>query len=66
MAIPNEFDIQGHKVVALFFIYEKDGIFVILIHGITASIHFWEPSAQRTDKKIKEALYETNRNHSAW
>jgi len=43
MAIPNAFDIQGHKVVALSFNNEKDGIPVIFIHGITASINFWEP-----------------------
>lgn len=43
MPVPIEIDIRGHKIVALSFNEEKDGIPVIFIHGVTASINFWEP-----------------------
>lgn len=38
-----EIDIGGHKIVAKIFNEEKPGIPVIFIHGITATIDFWEP-----------------------
>ena len=38
-----EIDIGGHKIVAKVFNEEKTGIPVIFIHGITATIDFWEP-----------------------
>lgn len=38
-----EIDIGGHKIVARVFNKEKTGIPVIFIHGITATIDFWEP-----------------------
>ena len=36
-------DIGGHKIVAKAFNEDKTGIPVIFIHGITATIDFWEP-----------------------
>ena len=38
-----EIDIGGHKIVAKVFNEDKTGIPVIFIHGITATIDFWEP-----------------------
>lgn len=38
-----EIDIGGHKIVAKAFNVDKTGIPVIFIHGITATIDFWEP-----------------------
>ena len=38
-----EIDIGGHKIVVKVFNEEKTGIPVIFIHGITATIDFWEP-----------------------
>ena len=38
-----EIDIGGHKIVARVFNEDKTGIPVIFIHGITATIDFWEP-----------------------
>jgi len=38
-----EIDVRGHKIVAAEFNEKKGGIPVIFIHGITASINFWEP-----------------------
>lgn len=38
-----EINIGGHKIVAKVFNEEKTGIPVIFIHGITATIDFWEP-----------------------
>lgn len=43
MTVPIEIDIQGHKIVALPFNEERNGVPVIFIHGVTASINFWEP-----------------------
>ena len=38
-----EMNIGGHKIVAKVFNEDKTGIPVIFIHGITATIDFWEP-----------------------
>jgi pimeloyl-ACP methyl ester carboxylesterase len=38
-----ELNIRGHKIVAKIFNEDKAGIPVIFIHGITATIDFWEP-----------------------
>jgi len=39
-----EMDIGGHKIVARIYNEDKAGIPVIFIHGITATIDFWEPA----------------------
>jgi pimeloyl-ACP methyl ester carboxylesterase len=38
-----EMDIRGHKIVAKIFNEDKTGIPVIFIHGVSATIDFWEP-----------------------
>ncbi len=38
-----EIDIGGHKIVAKVFNMDKTGIPVIFMHGVTATIDFWEP-----------------------
>jgi pimeloyl-ACP methyl ester carboxylesterase len=38
-----EINIGGHKIVAKVFNEDKTGIPVVFIHGITATIDFWEP-----------------------
>jgi pimeloyl-ACP methyl ester carboxylesterase len=43
MHLSKEIDIGGHKIVAKVFNEDKTGIPVIFIHGITATIDFWEP-----------------------
>ena len=43
MAEQIELDVQGHRLVAKSFNKNKDSIPVVFIHGITASINFWEP-----------------------
>ena len=41
MPILQEIQIQGHRLAAINFNPEKEGIPVILIHGILASVNFW-------------------------
>ena len=36
-------NVQSHKIVVASFNEEKSGIPIFFIHGITASINFWEP-----------------------
>ncbi len=43
MASIKEINVQGHKIAAAEFNEKKDGLPVFFIHGITASINFWEP-----------------------
>jgi pimeloyl-ACP methyl ester carboxylesterase len=43
MGSQREFDVNGHKIVALEYNKKKGGTPVVFIHGITASINFWEP-----------------------
>ena len=38
-----ELDVQGHRLFAIPFNEDKGGIPAVFIHGITASINFWEP-----------------------
>jgi len=38
-----EIDVKGHKIVALEFNKNIGGTPIIFIHGITASINYWEP-----------------------
>ena len=43
MHLLKEMNIANHKIVAKVFNEDKTGIPVIFIHGITATIDFWEP-----------------------
>jgi len=43
MGTQKEVDVNGHKIVAIEYNKEKGGTPVVFIHGITASINFWEP-----------------------
>lgn len=44
MQSPHILNIEGHKLAWLPFNPTAKGPLIILIHGITASIHFWSPS----------------------